>query len=696
MTDRIGIDVGGTFTDLLAVDEAGRTRVCKVLSTPEDPSRGVIAGLAELAAGAGLALEAFLAEVAVIVHGTTVTTNAVLTGRTAATALLTTAGFRDALEMRRGIRERPYDNAYRAPRPIVARDLRLPVNERIDYRGEVVTPLDRGSLEAAIETLRARRVEAVAICFLHAHTNPAHEAAAAARVREALPELYCSVSSEVFPQVRFYERTSTTVLNAAVGPILERYLARLGARLAEHGFAGVLLVMQSNGGVTSPQVASKLAATTLLSGPAAAPAAGLAYATAHGCEDLITVDMGGTSFDALLIRAGQPEITTRGTVNRQALALPGMAINTVGAGGGSIGWIDEGGLLRMGPQSAGADPGPACYGRGGEAPTCSDADLLLGYLSADYFAGGRMRLDEAAARAAIGARIAAPLGIDVVAAAAGMVEVMNVNMAAAIEEITVERGWDPREFLMVCAGGAGPVHAAMIARELGIRRILVPRDSSIFCAAGMLHSDLKHDFVRSVNTRLERAVAGPGETLASLAAALEAEGRERLAAEGVAPEQMRFRHFLELRYAGQHHEVSVEVPGAALAGCELAPIEAAFHAAHNRLYGYDLGEEGTAVELISVRLAALGVTVKPPLGREPRAGERPAATAGKGRRAVYQPELRAFAECEVLDGDRLVHGNRIEGPAIIEQAHTTVWVPGGFVARCDPYGSFLLSDEAGS
>jgi N-methylhydantoinase A len=511
---RVGIDVGGTFTDFVLAGPRGPAVVHKELSTPPDPSAAVLRGLAALAQGRGLDLAAFLARIGTIVHGTTVTTNAVLTGRTARTGLITTRGFRDALQMRRGVRERMYDNRWHPPAPAVPRWLRLPVTERVSADGERVTALRAAEVEAAAATFRREGIEAVAVCFLHSHANPRHEIAAGRLLRRRMPGAYVSLSSEVLPQVRFYERTSTTVLNAAVGPILERYLDRLVERLRAARYRGVLLVMQSNGGVATVRAVTRLAASTLLSGPAAAPAAGLACMAPSGRRSFITMDMGGTSFDTALVRDGEPAVTVAGTVNRYALALPSMEINTVGAGGGSVGWIDAGGLLRMGPASAGADPGPACYGRGGAEPTCTDANLVLGYLSADFFAGGRMPLDAAAARRAIETRIARPLRRSVEAAAHGMLQVINVNMATAIREISVHKGYDPREFPLVCAGGAGALHAAAIAAELGVDTVVVPRDAPIFCAAGMLRTDLRHDYVRSC---WARATAGSAASRAPCA-----------------------------------------------------------------------------------------------------------------------------------------------------------------------------------
>lgn len=688
MSHRIGIDVGGTFTDFLLLDARGGTRPHKVLSTPDDPSRAVLQGLAELAGQVDRPLGDFLDEVGLIVHGTTVTTNAVLTGRTARTGLLTTHGFRDALQMRRGVREAFYDNKFTAPEALVPRRLRLPVRGRIAVDGSELEPLSLDDVEQALEVFARQQMEAVAICFLHAHANAAHEEAAARLVEQRLPAAYLSVSSRVLPQLRFYERTSTTVLNAAVGPILRRYLDSLQQRLADAGFRGVLRIMQSNGGVTSARAVSELAASTLLSGPAAAPTAGLTAIGPDGGDRFITMDMGGTSFDAAMVIDGAPAITTSATVNRYALALPSMDIATIGAGGGSIGWIDHG-LLRMGPASAGAAPGPACYGRGGNEPTCTDANLLLGYLSADFFAGGRLRLDAEAARAAIEQRIAQPLGLDPIRAAHGMVHVMNVNMASAIREISVQKGWDPREFPLVCAGGAGAIHAAMIARELDIRRVLVPREASIFCASGMLHSDLKHDFVRShAMTLVDGADPAP---LNALADAMLAEADAVLSAESIDSDRRRFTLSLDLRYLGQYHEVTVEVPIGALKQGDWPTLRNAFHDRHDQLYGYALREENTPVELVSLRLSAIGETWKP-VQRLQTPGDRSADHALKGRRDVWQPEREAFASTPVYDGDQLHCGNRIDGPAIVEQVTTTVFVPRGFRLTVDALGGFLLDD----
>ncbi len=689
MAYKVGIDVGGTFTDFLLMDEGGNPGVFKVLSTPEDPSAAVLKGLEEMAESLSCTLEAFLGEVEIIVHGTTVTTNAVITGNTSRTALLTTKGFRDALQMRRGIREELYNNRYLPPPPVVPRFLRIPVEERVDHAGRVVREIVPGDVLQGIAQCRSRDVEAVAVCFMHSYANDEHERRAQDLLREHFPYVYLSVSSDILPQVRFYDRVSTTVLNSAVGPILQRYLSRLTERLENDGFQGILLIMQSNGGVTTPEAVTRLAASTLLSGPAAAPVAGVAYATPHGHQSFITVDMGGTSFDAALIKDGEPIVTTDGKVNRYALALPMMEINTIGAGGGSVAWIDEGGLLKMGPKSAGAYPGPVCYGLGGAEPTCSDANLVLGYLSEDYFAGGKILLDRSAAERSILEQVARPLGLDPVEAAHGMYHIMNVNMASAIREISVQRGYDPRDFLLVCAGGAGPVHAALIAAELEIPELLIPKESSIFCAAGMLLSDLKHDFVRSYHTGFSEESIDE-ERFFELLSELGREGASVLSSEGIPPERRSFRFSLDLRYVGQYHEVNVEVDGEDVRSLHAERIRRRFHSEHDRLYGYDLEREGTEVELVNLRMSAVGLTEKPQFREEPFQGEDPSSCL-KSERPVFLPDEWGYASVPVYDGNRMGHGHRLAGPAIIEQVNTTIFVPPGWTLACDPFGSYVLS-----
>ena len=683
---RIGVDVGGTFTDFLLYrgssgGESGAPRPAKTPSMPADPSEGFMAGLAELAAGEGKSLEAFLRDVELIVHGTTVTTNAILTGNVARAGLVTTRGFRDALAMRRGIREAQYDNRYTAPPPLVPRWLRLGVSERMSLDGHVLAPLDMAEARVALESLRAAGVEAVAICFLHSWANPAHEEAVERLAAEILPDGYVTRSSVLLPQIRFTERVSTTALNVAVGPVFLRYLDRLTARLGAAGFRGALLIMQSNGGVAAPSRARVAAATTLLSGPAAAPTAGLAFAASHGARDFITVDMGGTSFDVCLVKDGVAAMTSEGRIARYPFGLPTLAIHTIGAGGGSVGWIDDGGLLRMGPQSAGADPGPACYGRGGTQATCTDADLLLGYLDAGRFLGGRQSLDIEAARSAVGS-LARRLGRPMEEAAAGMAEVIDANMAAGIRAVSVERGHDPREFLLVVGGGAGPVHAAGIARELGLGRILVPRSSSIFCAVGLLLSDLRHDFVRSHVAAFERIER---KRLEEIARALQVDARRVLEAEGIDHATAMITLGCDVRYVGQYHELAVPWLVDEVESGDLTGVAKRFHDIHDRLYGYALPE--APLELVNVRAVVVGLTPKPSL---PDVAPGQASDALRGRRPVWIAEERAFVPVPVYDGEGLGSGARLEGPAIVELPTTTVMLSPGWRCETDRHGSFLL------
>ncbi len=686
MNYKIGIDVGGTFTDFLLAFPDGTSEIYKVLSTPDDPSIGLINGLSEMAADLKVSLEHFLGQVDTIVHGTTVTTNAVLTYNGAKTGLLTTTGLRDALEMRRGIREEQYNNRYTNVKPLVPRYLRRPVEERLDYQGNVIMALKAESVEDAVELFKKEGVDAVAICFMNSFANREHEEQTAAMVREKLPDSYLSVSSNLLPSIRFYDRVSTTVLNSYVGPVLRRYLQSLVKKLKESNFQGTLLIMQSNGGVVAPEVAAEEAAVTLLSGPAAGPVAGISYTSINGFDDCITVDMGGTSFDAALIKDKTPLVTTEGDINRLRLALPMLDIVTIGAGGGSIGWIDEGGLLRMGPQSAGSKPGPACYDRGGELPTCTDADLILGYLDADYFAGGKMRLNYDRALEAVEQHVAKKLKFDPVEAAAGMYDIINVNMAAGVREVSVKRGEDPRDFPLVVAGGAGPNHACMIASELEIPVIIVPKESSIFCAAGMLMSDLKHDFVRTYSTlfsNLDR------NSFLQMFKEMENEGSKYLRDENIPDERVEHNYSLDMRYVKQYHEVNVEVRTDDIYDFNFDQIAEQFHRKHNLLYGYSLENEGTPIELLNMRLSSVGHTLKPKFMEEEYTGEDPAAAFKKQRRA-YLPTAKEFAEIPVFDGARLTYGNRVVGPAIIEQVNTTTFVTPEYSLIVDRYGSFML------
>ncbi|MBE9543131.1 MAG: hydantoinase/oxoprolinase family protein [Proteobacteria bacterium] len=686
MSYKIGIDVGGTFTDFLLVFEDGSSKIYKVLSTPHDPSIATMSGLKEMAADRDLSLEKFLHDVTVIVHGTTVTTNAVLTYSGARTALLTTQGLRDTLEMRRGVREEQYNNRFQNVEPLVERYLRLPIEERLDYRGQVLTPLNTEDVQNAVDFLVSEEVEAVAVCFMNSFANDRHEEQAAKIVSAKLADAYLTVSNRLLPSVRFYDRVSTTVLNSYVGPILRRYLKSLVFKLQQAQYQGILLIMQSNGGVISPDLAMEKAAATLLSGPAGGPMAGVAYTAIQGYQDCITVDMGGTSFDASLVKDRTPMVTTAGEINRLRIALPMLNVVTIGAGGGSIGWIDDGGLLKMGPQSAGANPGPACYDQGGEFPTCTDADLVLGYLDQDFFAGGRIPLNLDKARRAVEKHIAKPLKLDLYEAAAGMYNMINVNMAAAIREVSIKQGYDPRDFPLVVAGGAGPNHACMFARELEIPIMIIPRESSIFCAAGMLMSDFKHDFVRTHVRLLHDA---DSVTFKKIFGDMQSEGFTQLQSEGIPQDRIEYKFSLDLRYVQQYHEVNVEIAAAELQQDNFDAIADRFHRQHKSLFGYCLEDEGTAVELINIRLMCIGKTDKPELQMEDYDGGDPSG-AFKKSRTIFLPLQKKLQEVDVFDGFKLKFGNRIGGPAIVEQVNTTAFVTPEYNLMVDKYGSYTM------
>ena len=681
MRYRIGIDVGGTFTDFLLIGDGVRL-AHKTSSTPDDPSRGVVAGLVELAARLDLALEDLVARIDLIVHGTTVTTNAVLAHSGARTGLLVTEGFRDTLALRDGTREDPYDNRLSPPKPLVPRYLRLPVRGRIDYKGDELVALETGDVRAAAAMFAAEGVEAVAISFMHSPTAPEHERRARDLVAELLPDAYVTASSDLLPQVRYFNRTSTTVLNAYVGPIIVRYLRALTRRLEELAFGGTLLMMQSNGGIATPAALAERAALSLNSGPAAGPTAGLRQLAPHGVRDCITVDMGGTSFDAALVRDGEPLVMVDGIVDRWRLALPMIDIHSIGAGGGSIAWLDEGGLLHVGPQSAGAQPGPACFGRGGTDPTVTDADLVLGYLGQESFQHGGMRLDRDAAVRAL-EPLAAALDLSIEEAAAGVYDLVNVTMASGVREVTVRRGLDPRDFLLVVAGGAGPLHAAAIARELDIGALFVPRESSIFCAEGMLISDFKHDYVRAYKASF--AAIDPLE-LGALFEAMSSAGREALAREGVTGEAVELRGSLDLRYIGQWHELTVAVA----LPLDVDAAEAAFHREHDRLFGH--ASPGAPVEVLAARLSAVGRTEKPEIVRTPA---RPQADARRGERLVWEAAERALEPTPVWDGTKLGASSTLTGPAIVELDSTTIVVPRGSTLVVDAYGAFAVHTGEG-
>ena len=681
---RLGIDIGGTFTDFTVVDERGRLLVTKVPSVPQEPSLAIAAGLTELSRAAGVSVASFLAACDLVIHGSTVATNALIELKGARTGLLCTKGFRDSLEIRLSWKEKRYDFRYAPPPVLVPRYLRLPVEERITKEGAVRVPLSEDDVRAHIRFLKDEGVESVAVSFLWSFLNAAHERRVGEIFAAEWPEADLSLSVDVCPQIREYDRTSTTVLNAYVAPVVKRYVASVERFFGELGYRGPVRYMQLNGGVASGEEVARKAVLALNSGPAAAPTAGLFFAGQLGRRDLLTVDMGGTSFDVCLVRGGMADTLKNADVCRYRLALPAVNINSIGAGGGSLAWIDPGGILRVGPQSAAAFPGPACYGRGGVEPTVTDANVVLGYLGPDAVLGGTLRVDDGRARRAIESRIAGPLGLDLTRASLGIFNVVNNNMVQGIGEASVQRGHDPRDFILVAGGGCGPVHAGRLARDLGISTVIVPRSASTLCAFGEAAADLKHDVLRPYISPLPAVDAG---ALEEAFRRMEAEGRRALAAEGVSPGQMDFVRSMDIRYVGQIYEVTVTLPPGAIASAGLSAIADLFHQRHEKLYTYC--ERDNAAEVVGIGVSAIGRGAPIILGAQASAG-RHMAQPPRARRDVYFEEHDGYVPTPVYVGAALAADSRIVGPAVIEEDTTSVVVFPGTELRVDPRGFFLM------
>jgi N-methylhydantoinase A len=622
---RIGIDVGGTFTDLVAVDDIGRTTLSKVPSTPEDPSAGVLDGLKLLADTLSIPMTALLAQTERIVHGTTVATNALIEHSGAKVGLLTTEGHRDVIEMREGLKDDRYNLRLPPPEQLVPRKLRLGVRERLRADGRIAAPLDPDSLERALAVLEREGVEAVAVCYLHADRDPRHERATKASIEARLPGLYVSLSSDVLPQIKEYERVSTTVVNAYVGPALSGYLARLERRLAEAGYEGPTLIIQSHGGVAPIAESGRLAAGAVLSGPAGGVAGSVYAARLLEEGNLIPFDMGGTSTDISLMITDQPSLVAGRRVAGHTIALNSLDIASIGAGGGSIARVDAGGILHVGPQSAGAVPGPACYGTGGTAATVTDANLVLGYLDPAGFLGGSRKLDRSAAETAVD-HIAVALRIDRLAAARGIHRVVNTTMAEGVRLVSVRRGVDPRQFALLAFGGAAGLHATDIARQLGLSRVVVPRVAAVLSAWGMLTTDLRFEVVR---THIGDTSALDGPTVKRLFDELEAEGLARLRAsfDGA----VRTARSVDMRYGEQVFEIAVPLDGVDWRGPDPLPqIVERFHARHDELYTYSMPDQETV--LVNARVAVAGILAALP--QEPTLPE--GAPAGpRSERRIY-------------------------------------------------------------
>ena len=691
---RLGIDVGGTFTDAVIISETtGESWIAKVPSTPRDPSIGFLNAVDAVLSKTGLDPGA----AKYLVHGTTVATNALIEGKTPKTAFITTAGFGDMLEIARQVRPSLYDVHFEKPRPLVSRDLCYEVPERLDASGTVLSELDESRLLEIAAALKKEGVGSAAVCFLHSYLNPAHEIRARELLLEGHPRLAVSLSSEVLPEFREYFRASTTVVNACLQPVVTRYLNGIASQLQSRGIQAELLVMQSNGGVLSFDTASEKPVYMVESGPAAGVIAANYVAEALGCRNLISLDMGGTTTKAGLILDGQPKVTKEYEVGSAAvpgigeargsgypIRTPVIDLVEIGAGGGSIAWVDSGGILRVGPQSAGADPGPICYGKGGQDPTITDANLVLGRLDPHHFLGGDLHLDRETAREGVRRKCAEPLGMDTIAAANGIVEIANAAMINALRLVSVRRGYDPRELAMVAFGGAAPLHANRLAAEMQIPLLVIPPSPGTTSALGLLVTDLKHVFSHTQIMQTDRLNA---EEVGRIFETMEDDGRRALSRDGVPSEQTKLLREIEARYVGQSHELPVMCPEGPVREEILRKVIDRFHQEHDRAYGHGYTKE--VVEFVNFRVVAVGTIGKPKL-REWPAGDRAVNHAERERRPVYFGDAGGFLETAIYERSGLLAGHRLAGPAIVEEMDSTSLIQPGFTAEVDRFGNLLV------
>ncbi|MCZ7525440.1 MAG: hydantoinase/oxoprolinase family protein [Acidimicrobiia bacterium] len=682
---RVGIDVGGTFTDLICVTPDGEVVLDKTPTTMDDQSTGVMNGLTELAERFGMPLPELCRQLDILVHGTTVADNTMIEMNGAPTGLLVTEGHRDEIEMRRVHKEQIWDPTYPAPLPIARRRARIPVPERLDFEGNVVLPLDEEAVRRGVHRLRQLGVRSIAVMFLFSFVNPEHERRAAEIIREEYPDIeHISLSHEVMPRGPEFERTSTTLVNAYVAPRIASYIGRLQDKLRSAGYGGPLLVMQSTGGVMPPDYVSRRAVTLLASGPTGGVMGAALMARRAGVGDFVAVDMGGTSFDVCLVRDGRPEIKTDWNWRyRYYIGLPMVDVQSVGAGGGSIARVRQGALL-VGPESAGAQPGPVCYGRGGTRPTVTDADALLGYLPEDGFAGGRMVLDVAAAHEAIERDVAGPLGIDATDAAWGVERIVNANMANATRRILASHGADPRTLSLIAYGGNGPVHAWAIAQELGIHRIVVPTTAPAFSALGVLVADYVVDLVRSYVSPMSQVDLARVRTLVQ---ELTDEAHKELEPTGLPGAQIDTRVFAQMCYPGQNFDMSVPMPeGTGLDEPALSDLAERFHAQHEADRGFCFRDQQPLLR--GVRLVSRGTTPKPEHLAEVGEVTHPDQARTGSRPAFFGD---GFVDTPVYAGLKLGTGAEVRGPALVEEPFTVVVVPPGAVAALDGNGNYLIT-----
>ena len=681
---RVCVDIGGTFTDCVVLDDDGALQETKASTTPWDPVIGLLAGLEKAADRQGLTLEEFLGQVELLVHGTTLATNTLITGRGARTGMITTENFRDVIEMRRGLRDQEVSmyNLFIPPyNPLVPRRWRVGVPERIRYTGEVLTPLSPVAVKEAASKLQGQGVESVAICFLHSYKNPDHEREAKKVCEEVFGVGRVTLSHEVLPVWREFERFSTTVVSAYLEPVVSDYLMGLQDKLASVGFGGALLMMLANGLVQPPQQCLGRAVYLLGSGPAAAPSSAVYFGSDAGSSDLISLDMGGTSLDVCVVRNAEVPTTTDAWIGDHRVAIKMVDIHSVGAGGGSIGWVDSLGLLRVGPDSAGADPGPACYGVGSQA-TVTDADVVLGYVPVDYFLGGEITLSMESARNAL-ERLGEPLAMSTEIIAQAVFDTANSYMADQVTEVCTRRGLDVRDFTLVVGGGAGPVHAAAIAKQLGLHNVIIPTVAALYSAFGMLTMDLGRDYSRSL---VGRADDIDPEAVDLLFREMEQEALGSLRTMDIAEDSIMLTRTAEMRYLGQYHEVEVPIASGRITADSLKEAVRELHRMHESLYTFSM--PWLSAEFLTFRLRASSSPSRFSLRSvETGSSEVPAAAMRRKRKCLWSGE---WIDTPVFDGDRLLAGNRIEGPAIIEDQTTTTVVPKGCICTVDTRKNYLL------
>ncbi len=684
---RLGIDAGGTFTDFVLADKTGQVRLFKALSTPQDPTLAIKNGLALMTEELGVSAAEIISNCDLCINGTTVGLNALIQHKGAKTGLICTAGHEDSLEIRLGHKEDGYryDPEYPPATMLVPRYLRRGVRERILSNGTVRTPLTEADVGAACEVFRAEGVETVAISFVWSVLDPRHERRAGEIVRNMMPGVVLTIGSELYPQVREYTRTSTAVVNAYLAPIMKRYVTAIDLYFQALGARQPVRYFQSNGGLAIGQAMTDRSVYAINSGPASAPAAGLYVCAPFGKTDVITVDMGGTSFDITLTKDGSTNINKNIDFLRYRIGVPMIQVETLGAGGGSIGWIDDTGLLQMGPQSAGSDPGPACYGQGGQLPTVSDANIVLGYLNPDGLVGGRLPLDAQKAHDAVKTKLADPLGLSVERAAYGMFTIVNANMVNGIRRVTVERGYDPRDFVLVAAGGATAAHITALAADMGIDTIVLPKLASGLCAFGQIISDVKYNYMATAVLRLDNDAACA--RIDSLFTEIELQGIAHLKSDGFTDASTSIKRSLDMRYVGQVHECTVEIGNFPVNSDTIERIKTAFHARHEQLYTY--AEPHSTVEVVNIESTVYGLVEKPK--RMHITAGKPAAAAIKAHRdAVFSADGRR-TRTPIYDGAALGAGAKVDGPAVIEEVTTTIVIEPGWTAVLDASGSYLIT-----